>query len=108
MWDEIIFPFPNFNVLKDMMMESYYNPFQFSGPRWGHANSIVKRFHSLILGWYGSNFKSTICKRIAQNSSLSTRSEVDLMWMPENTFDDKSTLVQLLAWCSQATNHYMN
>ena len=28
--------------------------------------------------------------------------------MLQNTFDDKSTLVQVMAWCSQATSHYLN
>ena len=28
--------------------------------------------------------------------------------MPQNSFDDKSTLVQVLAWCLQAASHYLN
>ena len=28
--------------------------------------------------------------------------------MPQNTFDDESTLVQVMAWCRQATSHYLN
>ena len=28
--------------------------------------------------------------------------------MPENTFDDKSTSVQVMAWCCQATSHYQS
>ena len=31
-----------------------------------------------------------------------------LRWMPQNLTDDKSTLVQVMAWCRQATNHYLN
>ena len=27
-------------------------------------------------------------------------------WIPPNTFDDKSTLVQVMDWCRQATSHY--
>ena len=34
--------------------------------------------------------------------------EIALRWMPKDTFDDKSTLVQVMAWCCQATSHYMN
>ena len=29
------------------------------------------------------------------------------MWMSQNTFDDKSTLVQAMAWCRCATSHYL-
>ena len=29
-------------------------------------------------------------------------------WMPQDLTDDKSTLVQVMAWCRQATSHYPN
>ena len=29
-------------------------------------------------------------------------------WMPQDLADDKSTLVQVMAWCRQATGHYLN
>ena len=31
-----------------------------------------------------------------------------LWWMPQDPTDDKSRLVQLMAWCRQATNHYLS
>ena len=31
-----------------------------------------------------------------------------LRWTPQNLTDDKSTLVQVMAWCHQATSHYLN
>ena len=31
-----------------------------------------------------------------------------LRWMPQGLTDDKSTLVQVMAWCRQATIHYLN
>ena len=31
-----------------------------------------------------------------------------LWWMPWNLTDDKSTLVQVMAWCRQATSHYLS
>ena len=39
---------------------------------------------------------------------MSTSCEIALRWMPQNTFDDKSMLVQVMAWCRQATGHYLN
>ena len=29
-------------------------------------------------------------------------------WMPQDLTDDKSTMVQVMAWCRQATSHYLN
>ena len=29
-------------------------------------------------------------------------------WMPQDLTDDKSTLVQVMAWCRQATSHYLS
>ena len=34
--------------------------------------------------------------------------EIALRWMPLDLTDDKSTLVQVKAWCSQATSHYLS
>ena len=31
-----------------------------------------------------------------------------LWWMPQDLTDDKSTLVQVMAWCRQVTSHYLN
>ena len=34
--------------------------------------------------------------------------EIVLRWMPIDLTDDKSTLVQVMAWCRQATSHYLS
>ena len=34
--------------------------------------------------------------------------EIALRWMLLDLIDDKSTLVQVMAWCRQATSHYLN
>ena len=31
-----------------------------------------------------------------------------LRWMPQDITDDKSTLVQVMAWCGQATSQYLS
>ena len=33
--------------------------------------------------------------------------EIALIWMPLNFIDDHSALVQVMAWCRQATSHYL-
>ena len=39
---------------------------------------------------------------------MSAFSEIALSWMLQNTFDEKSTLVQVTVCCRQATNHYLS
>ena len=39
---------------------------------------------------------------------MSTSCDIALRWMPQNTFDDKSTLIQVMAWCCLATRHNLN
>ena len=34
--------------------------------------------------------------------------EIAIRWMLPELTDDKSTLVQVMAWCRQATNHYLS
>ena len=44
---------------------------------------------------------------ILWNSSLGPHCEIVLRWKPQNASDDTSTLVQVMAWCRQATSHYL-
>ena len=39
---------------------------------------------------------------------MSTSCESTLRWMPQNTCDENWILVQVMAWCRQATSHYLN
>ena len=48
----------------------------------------------------GDTFKSIIFKLIIQNSSLCPHYEITIKWT--------STLGHVMAWCRQATSHYMN
>ena len=34
--------------------------------------------------------------------------EISIGWMPQDTFDDMPVLVQVMAWCHQATGHYQS
>ena len=56
----------------------------------------------------GSNFTSAIFKLILRNDTLSTPCKIVLIWVPQNPIDEKSTLVQVMAWCCQATSHYLS
>ena len=39
---------------------------------------------------------------------MSASCEIALRWMPQNTFDNKSTLVQVMAWCQMTPSHYLS
>ena len=65
-------------------------------------------FNSLAPAGCGSNFKIMIFQLITQNINLANRCEISLRCMPQNLTDDKSILVQVMAWCHQATSRYLN
>ena len=56
----------------------------------GNLNVILKIFNlALLIGIFKS------CDNV-------------LRWMPQNLTDGKSTLIQVMAWCRQATSRYLN
>ena len=49
-----------------------------------------------------------IFKVILVIDGLDVQCQVALIWMSMDLTDDKSTLVQVMVWCRQATSHYLN
>ena len=39
---------------------------------------------------------------------LKISGQINIRWIPYDFSDDKSTLVQIMAWCCQPTSHYLN
>ena len=66
------------------------------------------KFNSLAPGRCGCNFKLVIFKLIPKIVMFRISCEIALRWIPEDLVNGKSTLVQIMAWCLQATNHYLN
>ena len=56
----------------------------------------------------GSTLKNVVSKHLLRIKFMSISFEIDLKWMSQNTFDDKSTLVWVNAWCRQVTSHYLS
>ena len=56
----------------------------------------------------GSKFERVISEHMSQIKFMSSLFGIDSRWMPQNTSDDTSTLVQVMAWCRQATSHYLS
>ena len=59
----------------------------------GDLDSILKVLYSILF--------SLICIFKSSYDNV-------LLWMPQDLTDDKSALVQIMAWCRQTTIHYLN
>ena len=64
--------------------------------------------NSLVPGRFGWNFRQAISKKIFVIDGRGISCEIALRWMSLDFTDDQSTLVQVMAWCCQATIHYLN
>ena len=65
-------------------------------------------FNSLDPGWFQCNFRKVIFKLTQVNGGWGISYEIALRWMPQHFTDDKSIMVQVMAWCRQATSHYLS
>ena len=64
--------------------------------------------NSLAPGRFEFNFRLVIFKLILVNGGWGICYQIALTWMPLDLADDMSTLVQVMAWCRQATSHYLS
>ena len=72
---------------------------------WVDVNGWLK---SLAPGRFEWNFRYLIFRIISVIDGWVISYELALRWMSLNLKDDKSTLVQVMAWCRKATNHYLH
>ena len=71
----------------------------------------IRGVNSLPHGKCGCDFKCVIFKPLLVSDIVSISSEIAIRWMPHewhDLTDDNSTLVQVMAWCHQATSHYLS
>ena len=64
-------------------------------------------FNSLAPGWFERNLRKVIFKLILMIGSWGIFCKFALRWMSMD-LTDKSTLVQVMACCHQATSHYLS
>ena len=64
--------------------------------------------NSLAPGRPRCYFKTAIWNLVLLISIFTSFKDNALRWMPRDLTDDKSTLIQVMAWCRQATSHYLN
>ena len=68
----------------------------------------LQDFNSLAPGRFQFNFRKVIFKVTVVNGGWGISYEIALRWLPLDLTDDTSTLVQVMAWCHQATSHYLS
>ena len=68
-------------------------------------NTLV---NSLAPGRSWCDFKNTFFNLALLIGIFKTSCGNVLSWMSQDLTDDKSTLVQVMAWCHQAARHYLN
>ena len=73
-----------------------------------HHHLGILSINSLAPRRYGCNLKLVIFNFIWRIGNLSISHEIALRWIPGDLSDDQSTLVQVMAWCRQATGHYLS
>ena len=66
------------------------------------------RINSLLPGRFEWNFWYVMLKRILVIDGWGISCDTALIWMSLNCTDDQSKLVQVMAWCRQATSHYLS
>ena len=65
-------------------------------------------FYSLVPEKFEWHFRYVIVQIIPVIDGWGISCELALRWMSLNLTDDKSTLVQVMVWCRQATRHYLS
>ena len=68
----------------------------------------TSRFNSLSAGKFEWKFRYVILKRNLVMDGWGISCEIALIWTSLDFTDDQSTLVQVMAWCCQATSHYLS
>ena len=71
------------------------------------AKVYVKPSKSYLTHWPLGNFNK-VFKFILAIDGWDISHEISSRWMSLDLTDDKSTLVQVMAWCRQATSHYLS
>ena len=87
-----------------------FNACTFAANDLGHTG-IEARTHSinsLAPGRPECNSKNVIFNLVLLIGIFRSSHDNTLRWMTQDLTDDKSTLVQVMAWCCEATSHYLS
>ena len=73
----------------------------------GKSLSPIPNLNSLAPGRSECDSKNVIFNLVLLIGISRSSHDNALQWMPQDLTDDKSTLVQVMAWCRQAQSHYL-
>ena len=73
-----------------------------------YLNAMLFYVNSLATERFQWNLRKIIFKLILVTDGGDISSKIVLRWISRNLSDDKSILVQVLAWCHQASSHLLN
>ena len=71
-------------------------------------NTRLQWVNSLAPGRFQFKFRYVISKLILVNGGWGISYKITVSWTPLDLTDDKSTLVQVMAWCHLATSHCLS
>ena len=74
----------------------------------GILQHLFPSINSLVPGKFEIHIRYVIFKRISVTDGWGISREIALIWMSLDFTYDQSTLVQVMAWCHQATSHYLS
>ena len=75
---------------------------------WAESHLRLSWLNSLAPGRFEWNFRHIIFKLMLVIDGWGISCEIALIWMSLDFTDDQSTLGQVMAWCCQATSHYLS
>ena len=73
-----------------------------------YVSNCLWVINSLAPGGFDYSLKLVNFKFISTINIWSIFCEIAIRWMPQYLTDHWSTLVQVMAWCRQATSHYLS
>ena len=78
-----------------------------SSPTVGQSLSAIMVFDSFTPVKFEWKFRYAIVESILVIDGWGISCEIAQIWMSVDFTNDQSTLVQIMAWCRQATSHYL-
>ena len=106
-WDCLIFMMGIPKVVKQHLYIEMAPRLQRSPSSDRNLHALWSLFNSLVPGRFKVNFRWIIFKLILGVNGWGISCETALIWVSLDHTYDKSTLVQGMAWCRQATSHYL-
>ena len=105
---KILFLFPQCNIDNDVIRLARL-PVSYCSLVSRHTLSLIFiPINSLAPGRSGCDSKNGIFSLVLLIGIFRSSHDNALRWMPRDLTDVKSTLVQVMAWCRQATSHYLS